>query len=178
MVIKKEGYMIYLAKVEDLYLIMELIREAQQFLKDNNIPQWQNNYPNQETIKEDLKNKTLYLYWMEGIVAGMINISLKKDPQYAIIYDGAWLSNKDYAVIHRLAIKREFANLGIAQKLLIFSEELAKRNNIYSIKIDTHYLNKPMNSLLIKMGYYHCGTIELANHDQSDYHRLAYEKLL
>ncbi len=98
--------MIRLAKFTDISFILEIIKDAVNFLKEHNIPQWQNNYPNEDVIKADINRQTLYLYWLDNKAIGMINIALAKDPQYDLIYQGAWLNNLPYATIHRLAIKK------------------------------------------------------------------------
>ena len=43
-------------KRKDLLPIMKIIREAQAFLACHKIDQWQNGYPNKDTILEDLIN--------------------------------------------------------------------------------------------------------------------------
>ena len=40
---------------KDIPEIMRIISSAQKYLKEKGIDQWQNNYPNSETIKEDIQ---------------------------------------------------------------------------------------------------------------------------
>ncbi|MFA6627491.1 MAG: GNAT family N-acetyltransferase [Bacilli bacterium] len=168
--------MIRLACKEDLSLIMDVVCDAVIFLKEHHIPQWQNHYPNQEILVHDIQHKTLYLAFCENQLAGIANISCKADPQYDNIYEGCWLTSGPYAVVHRLAVKKEFLGQGIATELFQEAERIARAHQLVSIRIDTHRLNTPMNYLVKKLGYEYCGMIELSDHNQSDYWRLAYEK--
>ena len=168
--------MIRHATPKDITQIMEIVADAVLFLRNHNIPQWQNNYPNVTTFMQDITNRTLYVEETDGIITGMANIATTRDPQYDKIYEGAWLTNSPYAVVHRIAVRGSALGHGVACKLLTFAEEVAKEHNLTSIRIDTHRANSPMNHLLLKMGYEYCGVIELTDHNQADYYRLAYAK--
>jgi GNAT superfamily N-acetyltransferase len=63
---------------------------------------------------------------------------------------------------------------GIAKEILHYVEELCAERGVADIRIDTHRDNKPMRSLLKKMGYIHCGRITLT----SGAYREAYQKIL
>ena len=39
-----------IATSDDVSKIMEIVKQAQRYLKDQGINQWQNNYPDKETI--------------------------------------------------------------------------------------------------------------------------------
>lgn len=168
--------MIRHATLNDLVQIMDITQDAVIFLRDHQIPQWQNHYPNATTFKKDIENNTLYVYEVDGLICGMANIALEADPQYNVIFDGAWLTNGPYAVVHRIAVKGSCIGKGVAKELLTYAEGVARHHKLVSIRIDTHRMNIPMNRLLTRMGYQWCGVIELSDHNQTDYYRLAYEK--
>ena len=44
-------------EVSDLDKVMNIIKQAQNYFKENNIDQWQNNYPNEEVINDDINKK-------------------------------------------------------------------------------------------------------------------------
>ena len=87
------------------------------------------------------------------------------DPNYNVIYDGSWLNDEPYAVIHRIATTVH--GKGIAEMCYDFA--LAHCNNL---RIDTSSENYPMQKSLLKNGFKLCGVIHLANGDP----RLAYHK--
>jgi hypothetical protein len=41
--------------------MMGIFEDAKQFLRDNNIDQWQDNYPNPEVIQNDINSGTSYI---------------------------------------------------------------------------------------------------------------------
>ena len=45
----------------DIDNIMDIIKQAQDYLKNQGIDQWQNYYPNPDTIKNDIKNNNCYV---------------------------------------------------------------------------------------------------------------------
>ncbi|WP_455663200.1 GNAT family N-acetyltransferase, partial [Pradoshia sp.] len=90
------------------------------------------------------------------------------------IYEGAWLTNQDYAVIHRLAVEKASNGNGISNDIMKLTEELCKDRDIPSIKIDTHKHNVVMQHILQKNGYTYCGIIYVEDGTK----RLAYEKRL
>ena len=81
---------------------------------------------------------------------------------------------KNYGVIHRMAIKKEFRKLGLATFLFDEFHQQLKEKNIESLKIDTHEDNLGMQSLIKKLGYQYCGII-YTNYDAK---RLAFEKII
>ena len=49
------------AKKKDLKGIMDIIKDAQELLANQNIDQWQNGYPNESIISNDIDNNESYL---------------------------------------------------------------------------------------------------------------------
>ena len=46
-----------------------------------------------------------------------------KDPNYDIIYEGKWITDLPYVVIHRIATKQEYRNKGYASKIIELTKE-------------------------------------------------------
>lgn len=82
----------------DIENIMKIIYQAQNYFKDNGIDQWQNNYPNYETIKNDIKNGYAYVLEENDQIIGTVAVSFDGEKSYDTIYEGQWLSNNKYAV--------------------------------------------------------------------------------
>jgi len=163
-------------KRKDLLPIMKIIREAQAFLASHKIDQWQNGYPNKDTILEDLINNESYIVTTnDSTLIATAMFSTKKEPTYQSI-EGEWITkvNAKYGVIHRMAITNKSRNKGVARFIFEQCEQQLLQQNIYSMRIDTHQENLAMQGLLIKLKYLYCGVIYLDNGDK----RLAYEKCL
>ena len=158
----------------DISSIMSIIGQAQEYFKKNNIDQWQDNYPNYETIKNDIDKEESYVLMNDNDILATAAISFNGEKNYDVIYDGKWLSNDNYAVIHRVAVDGNHKGKGLSGEVFKNLEEICLDNNIHSIKIDTHKENVSMQKFLEKSGFKYCGIIYLP--DKSE--RIAFEKLL
>ena len=165
--------MIRLANEKDIERILEIIKDAKTFLKENKVLQWQDDYPNRDTITNDIDKRQLYVYEEKEVLA-FIAIIEGIEETYNTIYDGAWLSNDSYLTIHRIAVKKEARNKDIASKLFMYAIDYAKKKKIKSIRVDTHKDNKAMQRLILKHNFKKCGFIYLKDHSP----RLAYELLI
>lgn len=162
------------AKESDINEIMDIIKIAQEHFKSEGIDQWQNNYPNHEVIKKDIDNNNSYILKENEKTLGTTAVIFDGDENYNTIYDGEWLSLGEYTVIHRMAIDFNQRGTGLASIFLKEIEKLSKDRGIYSMKVDTHRENIPMQKLLLKNEYKECGIIYLE--DKAE--RIAFEKLL
>ena len=162
------------AEERDINKIMNIIKHAQAYFKEKGIDQWQNNYPNPEVIREDIKRGYGYVLLKEGEIVGTVAVSFDGEKTYDTIYEGSWISNFDYGVIHRLAIDNKSKGQGLASEIIKEIEKMCLSRKIHSIRIDTHEDNKPMQRLIEKNGFKYCGIIYL--NDKSK--RLAFEKLI
>lgn len=172
--------MIRKATIADLDSILDVIIDAKQLFKKNNSTQWQDldGYPNRETFINDLKNNLLYVYVIADKVVGVCCLMIDEEETYKKIYNGSWINLDNYCVIHRLAVKSEYYGRGIAKSLLLHCEDIAIKNKVYNIKVDTMHNNKIMHNLLTKLGYEKCGIIYLARENVIDKERVAYQKVL
>lgn len=155
----------------DLDNIMIIIKEAQKYFKENNIDQWQDNYPNEETILNDINNETSYVLVKDNNIVATASISFEEEKTYKNIVEN-WLTNDRYVVIHRVAVTNKLKGLGLASIILKKAELLALANNVHSIKIDTHKDNKAMQRVLKKNNFTYCGIIYLEDNSE----RIAFEK--
>ena len=164
------------AKKNDLKGIMDIIKDAQELLANQNIDQWQNGYPNESIISNDIDNNESYLlksHDQSPIATAMF--STKNEATYSKI-EGSWSDPNQtvYGVIHRMAVAKNHRGKGFAKFIFRQCEQMLCEHKIPSMRIDTHDENLGMQELLKTMGYAYCGIIYLENRDK----RLAYEKLL
>ena len=156
--------------------IMDIIADAQKYLAELNIDQWQDGYPTQEQIELDITNEDSYVVVNDDDkVMGTSVFTTKSEPTYKEVDEG-WLTPDDakYGVIHRLAVSDQFRGAGVGKFVFTTCEEQLIELNIKSMRIDTHRDNKGMQHMLKKRGYEYCGVIYL----DSGAERLAYEKIL
>lgn len=156
--------------------MMQIVSDAQSYLSSLGIDQWQNGYPNEAVLLNDISNTESYCVSdEEGQIMGMTMFTTRPEPTYNSI-DGNWLTSDDavYGVIHRLAVSNRFRSHGVAKFIFEQCEEQLRVNKVPSMRIDTHEENKGMQKLIGQLGYEYCGVIVLESGDK----RLAYEKIL
>lgn len=158
--------MIRKATYDDLPVLMDVFRKARGIMRSSgNMHQWNDGYPSEAVVRKDIDNGHCVVLCEEGEVVATMAFIPGPDPTYAEIYDGGWLSDAPYHVIHRIAVAEPGHN---ASKALLdwgFGQT-------GSIRIDTHKDNVIMQHVLSKYGFTHCGMILLANGDP----REAYQK--
>lgn len=167
------------AKMEDLDSIMKIYSRARDFMAQTGNPnQWGDSKPYREWIEQDIvagkchlciekENKETFLAEEEILVA-VFYFAIEEDPTYKVIYEGQWLNNNLYGVVHRIA------SAGCVKGAGEFCLKWAISQN-GNLRIDTHEDNMVMQNLLKKIGFQYCGIIHLENGDP----RLAfqYEKM-
>ncbi len=160
------------AKLSDADEIWKILQQAIERRKLDGSNQWQEGYPNFETVKSDIEKGIGYVLKYENSIAGYSAILPNDEPSYTEI-EGKWLSNGDFLVVHRVAISNDFLGKGFAKKLFYLIEDLARQQNVYSIKVDTNFDNAAMLKILDSSGFQYCGEINVRGNS-----RKAFEKLL
>lgn len=165
---------IRLASLNDLEQILMIVRQAQKWLEENNINQWQNGYPNKETIEKDLDAGYCHVAEADGKIIATVSLVVEPDINYSEIFDGKWLTDNKYISIHRIAVEESCKNTGAASQIIDFAQKFAKSKSCTSLRVDTHEDNIVMQKFLLKNNFTYCGIIYL----QDKAKRLAYEKVL
>ncbi len=152
--------------IDDAYSIIE---DAIAFLAEQKIDQWQDNYPNKNTLIVDINNKSAFvLVDDEGDLLAYASISLDKEILYEEI--DTWKCNNTYAILHRTAVNANYRNMGIFKSLINEISLYLKTLNVSCIRIDTH----PDNKIMIK-SLQSCGFIEVGSMIYDQGLRLAFE---
>ena len=154
-------------QLADIDSVMDIYASARKFMIEAGNPnQWNNSYPSRQIIEADIEADAAYVAEENGEIIACFFFNIGVDPTYLRIYNGEWLDNGEYGVIHRIAVKYHGRNIigGIYE----YCSNLSK-----SLRIDTHKDNKPMQRSLEKNGFVRCGIIHLANGDE----RIAYQRI-
>ncbi|MFR1628448.1 MAG: GNAT family N-acetyltransferase [Thomasclavelia ramosa] len=158
-----------LTTTNDLTAVMTIINQAKVYFKEQGINQWQDGYPDELTIINDISRHEAYVLEDNGEIVATAMISKELEPSYNYI-EGKWLQDNAYIVVHRIAIRNDQKGKGLAK--IIIDEGLKLYPKKPSIRMDTHDDNLSMQRFLIKYGFEYCGTIYLENKET----RRAYEK--
>lgn len=163
------------AKLSDLADIMEIINSSKKFLKDSGSNQWQNGYPDEAVIKQDITNEDAWILKVDGQTAGYAAIIIGEEPTYAEISHGSWENNNDpYATIHRLAISSKYRGQNLSGLMMSNLISAMRVKGIENYRIDTAPVNKIVQRIAEKNGFVYRGMIEVDN-ESVDPERVAYE---
>lgn len=160
------------AETSDINAVWEIIQQSIERRRKDGSQQWQNGYPNLQTVESDVEKGFGHVLTVDGEVAVFVALIFNDEPAYSSI-EGAWLTNGEFVVVHRVAISENFAGQGLAKKLFDYIEDFTKSQNVLSIKVDTNYDNLAMLKILESKGYTYCGEVFLAGGV-----RKAFEKVL
>ena len=153
-------------RIEELDTAMEIYAYARRFMAEHDNPtQWGMNKPSREQVDRDILAEKSYVCVEGGQIAAIFYFAEENDPTYATIYDGNWLNDAPYAVVHRIASAGTVKGAGS----FCMRWALTQSDNV---KIDTHENNYVMQNMLKKNGFVHCGTIVLENGEP----RMAFQK--
>lgn len=141
----------------DLPAIMEIYDCARAFMRrQGNLTQWNNGYPSQKTIEEDMQKDQSYVLVKDGKVVGTFAFIIGDDPTYGVIEGGTWHADRTYGTIHRLASDGTVRGLsGICFDYC--------RTQIDYLRVDTHADNQPMQDAVTRYGFQECGIIYVAD---------------
>lgn len=160
------------AHLSDAEQIWAILQEAIRRRKEDGSKQWQDGYPNLQVVMNDIERGAGYVLTEQDRIIGYCAAFINDEPEYAKI-EGRWLSDDDFVVVHRVAVAESHLGKGLAKRMFEFVEELAVRNKIFSIKVDTNFDNPAMIKSFERMGYVYCGQVYFRGSA-----RRAYEKVL
>ena len=145
------------AKPADFDRIMSIYHFAQDFMiQSGNPTQWAHKYPDDEMVNADIEGRRCILICENDKIHGVFALFDNDDPTYRIIENGAWLNDKPYVTIHRIASDGKVR--GVFKCAADYCKSIAD-----NIRIDTHADNLTMQHLIEKNGFKKCGTIYVSD---------------
>lgn len=151
------------AALLDLPTLMEIIGEARAYLKSQGLDQWQNGYPTEEQILQDVQNGEAWVMAGASGPVCMAALLFRPEADYQNIREGGWLLDGDYAAIHRVAASGAARGTGAAKALMENLIALCRQKGLPAIRIDTHPGNLPMQRFLAGLGFQKRGVILLSS---------------
>ena len=160
------------ATLADTERIWQIILQAKERMRLRGSQQWQDGYPTIEIIAGDIEKEYGYVLCDDNGVIAYAAVVFDGEQAYNSI-QGNWLSGQPYVVVHRLAVADEMTQRGIGVLFMEKVEELSRRNEVFSFRVDTNFDNLYMQKILAKLDFVYCGEI-FYEHGA----RMAYEKIL
>ena len=165
---------IRLANDKDIIRVVEITNACANHMINQNIFQWDENYPSKEAFKKDVQNNSLYVIEKNNDILGCLCISAKIDDVYKNV---KWLTlNERNIYLHRLAIHPDHQGKGLALKLMSYAEAFTIKKGYKSIRLDTFSGNPKNNKFYNLQGY--TKLEKIFYRDQSDMPFHCYEKIL
>lgn len=142
-----------IATMEDYDEIIIMKNAVKQKVIDENLPIWQDGYPNDEFIKEDIENNF-----------GRILVVDNKIVSYATYhpclyeYDSGTFPTDDLMSFGRVMTKVSETRKGYAYELISHIIEETKKKGYKGLGILVDDFNKKALNLYLKFGFKYCGT--------------------
>lgn len=162
----------------DIPQMLVIAGEAKAFMKACGVDQWQNGYPDETVLLDDIARGCGYVFEVDGKVRAFAAVVFDGEPDYAHIYSGAWGKQTPYACIHRVAVASSARGTGTGSRLVREAEALIRSRGFSCVRIDTHRDNAAMRRMLERNGYELRGVIRLSSGAEAGTERIALEKFL
>ena len=163
----------------DLPAMVEIVQQAQAFMRSQKVDQWQAGYPTQADLERDIQQGNSYVIEEEGQILGLEAVVFAPEALYDAMTEGEWLTKGEpYAVIHRGAVHGDRRGQGLFGALVKGAEDLCRERDIHTIRVDTHPDNQAMQRALKKSGFVLCGRIMLTEGAEAGTPRITLEKVL
>lgn len=136
--------------------VWTLILQAKEQMRRLGSHQWDENYPARDSITQDIERGEGYVFEEAGQVVAYGVVSFAGEPVYEQL-NGKWSSDAPYLVVHRLAVADEKKHQGIAKRFLFEAEKVARREGVFSFRVDTNFDNRYMLRLIEDLGFAYRG---------------------
>lgn len=141
---------------EDLPAIVDLFQHAITHMRAHGIDQWDELYPDPETLRQDIASGSQYICLQEGSLAAAFALNGDCDPEYT---EGTWRYGTPFNVVHRLCVDPRRQGTGIGRKTMLSIETMAREQGIVSLRLDAFSQNPAALWLYEKLGFEKAGTI-------------------
>jgi ribosomal protein S18 acetylase RimI-like enzyme len=131
-------------------------------MDEQGIHQWDEIYPDEKTIKNDIKKQQLYLLEDGGHICGIIALNEVQEPEYKNV---KWKFDGRALIVHRLAIEPSCQRKGLARMLMQFAHKFATEQGYEIIRLDAFIHNPAAVGLYEKLGYRKAGMVTFRKGD-------------
>ena len=148
-----------LANQNEAKVCYKCIEDARAYHKSLGFEQWHPDYPTQQTILDDIAQNIGYAFTEGNEVIGYCCMIFGDEPAYKEI-EGAWKTEKPYAVVHRMSFSSKARGSGVSREAFRLIKDCCMSNHIDAIRVDTQEENKVMQHILGREGFEYCGLIQ------------------
>ena len=150
---------IRVAADDDVRVAMELVRACIVEMRRDGIDQWDDLYPDEMTLRADIRERTMYVTSDDAGVCGTFVLNEYQLPEYV---DAFWtITDTPVAVVHRLMVHPRKQHQGIARQLMDAAELHALALGFGAIRLDAFAHNPRALRLYEYLGYRDAGGVML-----------------
>ena len=148
-------------KVRDFYYL--LIDE----MKDAKFsPGWEKDvYPSQDFLRKSIENGELYIGEENGEIISSMVVNHEYNDGYKKIQWSVQAEDSEILVVHALGVKRSFSGRGIAKQMGRKVMDMARNNQIKSIRLDVLEGNLPAEKAYMKIGFVYLDMVQMYYED-------------
>lgn len=140
---------IRLANNNDLNTLMDITHRCIDHLDSQAIYQWDEIYPSEKDLREDIEAQCLYSITDDDMVCGCICINQTEYPGY----ESADWRGSAFLVIHKVIIDPQKEGQGFGKHVMSQAEIIAHASQKDSIRLDCFKENLRANQFYQKLGY-------------------------
>ena len=141
----------------DLPDILRIYRSAIRQMDDRGIHQWDEVYPSENTLSDDIAREEMFCGSLDGRIAAVFTLNTRQDGEYKT---GLWqYGNLRYAVVHRLCVDPAHQNRGIGAQSMEYAENALRSGGIEAVRLDAFSQNAAALKLYEKLGYEKVGEV-------------------
>jgi Acetyltransferase (GNAT) family. len=137
----------------------QCIEDARKYHQSLGFEQWHPDYPTLNTILDDIAQGIGHVFIRDNEIIGYCCIIFGDEPAYQEI-EGAWKTNKPYAVVHRMAFSSEARGKGLSHEAFELIRNFCRSNHIDAIRADTQEETKSWQHLFNREGFAYCGLVQ------------------
>lgn len=144
------------ANSADAAMLRTLVSDCVTAMRAAGIEQWDEVYPNADTIHRDIEDCTLHVLGEGESIVACITIDQKLD----LLWQNMDWSNSSEpaAAVHRLMVHPSQQGRGLAKVLMLHAESVACEFGCRSIRLDSFLQNPAAMALYPRLGYRRTGT--------------------
>ncbi len=145
------------AQQSDLPEILSLFRAATNHMDQQGVLQWDEIYPDESVLRDDIAQCTMTLGWIDGRIAVVFVLEYCKEDDYE---SADWrYCTSDIVVLHRLCVHPDFQGQGVARTAMDYLEQQVLSSGISAIRLDAFSQNPGALHLYESRGYEKAGEI-------------------
>lgn len=154
--------------------LLNLVRECVAAMRAAGIEQWDDVYPNADAIAGDIAAGTLDVLCDGDEIAACITVDQHFDPLWR---DMDWITDDASAVaVHRLMVDPRWQGKGLAKRLMLHAETVARAKGCRCIRLDSFLQNPAAMALYPRLGYRRTGTAMMRKGEFAGFEKLLHDE--